>query len=63
MRVITIARFTIVPHSLLTGILTYMLLWPEDGFLKKEDVRRVYDGSIFYELGGSKQRAGKGKAV
>ena len=59
----TIAPHTVIPHSLLTGILTYMLLWPEDGFLKKEDVRRVYDGSIFYELGATKQSAGKGKAA
>lgn len=27
-----------------------MLLWPDDGFLKKDDVRRVFDGSIFPEI-------------
>jgi len=26
---------------------TYLLLWPADGIMKKEDIRRVYDGSIF----------------
>ncbi|THW00699.1 Caleosin-domain-containing protein, partial [Aureobasidium pullulans] len=26
---------------------TYLLLWPEDGVLRKDDVRRIYDGSIF----------------
>ncbi|THZ88711.1 Caleosin-domain-containing protein [Aureobasidium pullulans] len=26
---------------------TYLLLWPEDGILRKDDVRRIYDGSIF----------------
>jgi len=28
---------------------TYLLLWPQDGVMKKDDVRRVMDGSIFYE--------------
>ncbi|KAJ4395083.1 hypothetical protein N0V91_011082 [Didymella pomorum] len=27
---------------------TYIMLWPEDGKMKKEDIRRVYDGSIFH---------------
>lgn len=38
----------------------YILLWPEDGMMKKEDIRRVYDGSIFSEL--SARRSGKTKA-
>jgi len=25
----------------------YLLLWPEDGVMRKDDVRRSYDGSIF----------------
>ncbi|KAG0270287.1 hypothetical protein DFQ27_009079 [Actinomortierella ambigua] len=29
---------------------TYLLLWPEDGIMRKEDIRRIYDGSIFFEL-------------
>ncbi|KAL1954175.1 hypothetical protein VTO42DRAFT_1531 [Malbranchea cinnamomea] len=29
---------------------TYILLWPADGRLRKEDVRGVYDGSIFYTI-------------
>ncbi|RDB21536.1 putative peroxygenase 3 [Hypsizygus marmoreus] len=33
---------------------TYLMLWPEDGRLKKEDVRAVYDGSIFYKVSGRK---------
>ncbi|KAK6829404.1 Zinc finger- ZZ-type [Apiospora arundinis] len=27
---------------------TYLMLWPEDGKIWKEDIRRVYDGSIFH---------------
>lgn len=26
---------------------TYLLLWPDDGILRKDEVRRIYDGSIF----------------
>jgi len=29
---------------------TYILLWPEDGVMRKEDIRRIYDGSLFYEV-------------
>jgi peroxygenase len=33
------------------------MLWPEDGRMMKEDVRGVYDGSIFYTL--AERREGK----
>ncbi|OAA32318.1 Caleosin [Moelleriella libera RCEF 2490] len=29
---------------------TYYMVWPEDGKLRKEDIRRLYDGSLFYDL-------------
>nr|KAK5449252.1 hypothetical protein LTR18_002341 [Exophiala xenobiotica] len=29
---------------------TYIMLWPEDGRMKKEDIRGIYDGSIFYTI-------------
>ena len=32
-----------------TGLATYLLLWPEDGVMRKEDIRGVFDGSIFYK--------------
>ncbi|RPD77321.1 Caleosin-domain-containing protein [Lentinus tigrinus ALCF2SS1-7] len=38
---------------------TYILLWPEDGVMRKEDIRRVYDGSIFVDI--SSKRAGTAK--
>ncbi|KAK6442511.1 hypothetical protein LTR95_001251 [Oleoguttula sp. CCFEE 5521] len=28
-------------------IAVYLLIWPKDGLLRKDDVRRVFDGSIF----------------
>ncbi|KAF9291711.1 hypothetical protein BGZ68_002735 [Mortierella alpina] len=34
---------------------TYLLLWPEDGVMKKDDIRRVFDGSIFYEIADRRQ--------
>ncbi|KAH9858578.1 Caleosin-domain-containing protein [Lenzites betulinus] len=42
---------------------TYLLLWPEDGVLKREDVRRVYDGSIFHEIAMKRARTRKTKAA
>ncbi|KAJ3564720.1 hypothetical protein NP233_g8113 [Leucocoprinus birnbaumii] len=34
---------------------TYYLLWPEDGNCRKEDVRAIFDGSIFYKLANRNQ--------
>lgn len=33
--------------TFLEWLATYILLWPEDGILRKDDIRRIYDGSIF----------------
>ncbi|KAF5009936.1 hypothetical protein FDECE_3878 [Fusarium decemcellulare] len=29
---------------------TYIMLWPENGRMMKEDIRRIYDGSLFYTI-------------
>jgi len=29
------------------GLAVYLLLWPEDGVMRKDDIRMVFDGSIF----------------
>ncbi|RPB23237.1 Caleosin-domain-containing protein [Terfezia boudieri ATCC MYA-4762] len=29
---------------------TYLLLWPADGIMRKEDIRRMYDGSLFWDI-------------
>lgn len=34
---------------ILEWIATYLVIWPADGIMRKEDVRAVYDGSIFYK--------------
>ncbi|EHA51085.1 hypothetical protein MCOR27_009635 [Pyricularia oryzae] len=34
---------------------TYILLWPEDGHMKKDDIRGVYDGSIFYTIAARRE--------
>lgn len=36
--------------SLFEWIATYIFLWPEDGRIKKEDIRRIFDGSLFWEF-------------
>ncbi|KAL6896485.1 Caleosin domain-containing protein [Trichoderma evansii] len=38
---------------------TYILLWPEDGRMMKEDLRKLYDGSLFYEIARKRKTAGK----
>ncbi|KAF8248995.1 Caleosin-domain-containing protein [Wilcoxina mikolae CBS 423.85] len=38
-------------------VATYLFLWPEDGIVRKEDVRRIYDGSLFYEI--AEKRTGR----
>ncbi|KAF8445353.1 Caleosin related protein-domain-containing protein, partial [Terfezia claveryi] len=35
---------------------TYLLLWPEDGIMRKEDIRRMYDGSLFWEIAEKRER-------
>jgi peroxygenase len=35
---------------------TWILLWPEDGRMKKEDIRRIYDGSLFYEIAARRSK-------
>ncbi|KAI1655936.1 Caleosin-domain-containing protein [Daldinia decipiens] len=36
---------------------TYLMLWPADGKMRKDDIRGIYDGSIFYTL--ASRRAAK----
>lgn len=30
-----------------TGLAVYLLVWPEDGIIRKEDARGIIDGSYF----------------
>lgn len=32
------------------GGATYLMLWPEDGKMMKDDIRATFDGSIFYVI-------------
>lgn len=34
-------------NILVSGLAVYLLLWPDDGVMRKEDIRRIFDGSIF----------------
>ncbi|KAH9881892.1 hypothetical protein J1614_001063 [Plenodomus biglobosus] len=40
----------------LEWIAMYILLWPHDGRLRKEDIRGVYEGSIFFEIAEARAR-------
>jgi peroxygenase len=35
---------------LMTGGATWLMLWPKDGKMHKEDIRATFDGSIFYVI-------------
>ncbi|KAF9007881.1 Caleosin [Cyathus striatus] len=35
---------------------TYIFLWPVDGRMKREDVKAIYNGSIFYTVSGRKPK-------
>ncbi|KAF8937800.1 hypothetical protein BGZ47_008856 [Haplosporangium gracile] len=41
---------------------TYLMLWPDDGVMRKEDIRRVYDGSIFHEWAAKSSKTKAQKA-
>ena len=41
----------------------YILLWPEDGVMSKEDVLGVFDGSIFYAIAEQHEAKRKTKTV
>jgi peroxygenase len=41
------------------GIATYIMLWPEDGRMMKEDIRGIYDGSIFYTIAARRAKKTK----
>jgi len=37
-------------------VATYILLWPADGRMRKEDIRRIYDGSLFFEIAERREK-------
>jgi len=45
--------------NVLIGIAAYILLWPEDGRMYKDEIRGIYDGTIFSKI--AEARAQKAK--
>lgn len=49
-----------------TGLAVYLLVWPEDGIIRKEDARGIIDGSYFQkkadEIAAKKKRKQETKA-
>ncbi|KAM4057041.1 caleosin related protein [Hirsutella rhossiliensis] len=42
--------------ALFEWLATYLLLWPANGRMAKEDIRGVYDGSIFYTIAARREK-------
>ena len=42
--------------SFFEWVATYLLIWPDDGVMRKEDIRGIYDGSIFYKKADETRR-------
>lgn len=37
---------------------TYLLIWPADGIVTKESLRKIYDGSLFYDVAAKRRQQG-----
>ncbi|EGY20893.1 caleosin domain-containing protein [Verticillium dahliae VdLs.17] len=37
-------------------VATYIMLWPDDGKMRKEDIRGIYDGSLFYKIAEQREK-------
>ena len=37
------------------GMVAYGTIWPEDGVMRMEDVRGIYDASYFFKVAGKKR--------
>ena len=53
---------SLLTHSTI-GLSLWMMLSPADGVMKKDDVRRVYDGSLFAEVKARNARPTKPKSM
>ncbi|KAH7317639.1 Caleosin related protein-domain-containing protein [Rhexocercosporidium sp. MPI-PUGE-AT-0058] len=49
--------------ALFEWIATWILLWPDDGRMKKEDIRRIYDGSLFFEIAARREKRGSQRMI
>ncbi|KAJ9133902.1 Caleosin-domain-containing protein [Coniochaeta hoffmannii] len=38
-------------------VATYLMIWPEDGKMKKEEIRGIFDGSFFYTIAARRRGA------
>jgi peroxygenase len=52
----SLSRYYYIALLTNVGIATYIMLWPEDGRMMKEDIRGIYDGSIFYTLAERREK-------
>jgi len=45
--------------GLFEWVAVYLLFWPADNLIRKDDIRRLYDGTLFYEFARKEKKNGR----
>ena len=40
------------------SLATFLLIWPADGIVTRESLRKIYDGSLFYDVAAKRRKEG-----
>lgn len=55
-RVLVFSLLIVLMLTRVPGLATYLMVWPADGRITKEQIRKMYDGSLFYEIAEQRSR-------